>query len=59
MWERLHRLNPMAYDLLVDGVIFVFVLAATAPWAAKATVAEWLLIAFSGTLATRLLLNWR
>lgn len=59
MWERLHRLNPLAYNLLLDGVIFVLVLAVTAPWVAKAAVPEWLLVAFSGTLATRLLLNWR
>jgi len=59
MWRRLNRWNPTAYNLLVDGIVFVLFLAATASWAAEPTVLEWLVLSFSGTLAMRLLLNWR
>jgi hypothetical protein len=53
------KLGSIVRNLLVDGIIFVGFLVATAPRATGQIVHEWLGIAFGVGVITHLLLHWK
>lgn len=53
------RINTTRIDLVLDTVIFVAFLIATAPRFSGLAVHEWLGIAFGAAIVTHLLLHWR